>query len=128
MTTGTFIPDDVRRFILTSIPTVPYLEALLLMRGERSQPWDAGALARRLYLSEKNAAGLLEQLQEAQLLEAVGGGHYRYQAASEALDGMVARVAQAYSSHLVEISNLIHSATGKKAQHFADAFLWRKES
>ena len=26
------IPEDLRRFVLTSIPSVPFLEALLLMR------------------------------------------------------------------------------------------------
>lgn len=127
MATGTSIPDDVRRFVLTSIPSVPYLEALLLLRGDPSQTWDAAALARRLYLSEKNAHALLVELHEAQLLVAEGEG-YRYRPAADDLDAMIAQLAQAYSSHLVEITNLIHSATGKKAQHFADAFLWRKDS
>ncbi|GIZ53119.1 hypothetical protein [Noviherbaspirillum aridicola] len=128
MPTGTPIPDDVRRFILTSIPSVPYLEALLLLRAEPAQPWDAATLARRLYLGEKQAAGLLQQLHEAQLLEPAEEGGYRYRPVSDDLDAMVGRVALAYSSRLVEITNLIHSATGKKAQHFADAFLWRKDS
>lgn len=128
MPTGTFIPDDVRRFILTSIPSVPYLEALLLLRAEPSQRWDAAALARRLYLGEKQAAGLLQQLQEGQLLALLEDGSYQYHPVSGELDTMIGQVAAAYSSHLVEITNLIHSATGKKAQHFADAFLWRKDS
>ena len=38
------IPDDVRRFILTSVPSVPYLEAMLLLRGEPQAAWDASAL------------------------------------------------------------------------------------
>lgn len=129
MATGTEIPDDVRRFVLTSIPSVPYLEALLLLRAEPGQAWDSTQLARRLYLSEKNAAALLALLHEAQLLGAAPeAGYYQYQPVSDELDQMVGRVARAYSTNLVEITNLIHSATGKKAQHFADAFIWRKDS
>lgn len=108
---------------------MPYLEALLLLRANAGQSWDVAQLARRLYLSEKNAAALLALLIEARLLKtAEGEGRYQYHAAEAELDLMVERVARAYSSHLVEITNLIHSATGKKAQHFADAFLWRKDS
>ena len=33
------IPEDIRRFVLTSIPSVPFLEALLLMRAAPEQPW-----------------------------------------------------------------------------------------
>ena len=29
----TSVPDEVRRFILTSVPSVPYLEALLLLQN-----------------------------------------------------------------------------------------------
>jgi hypothetical protein len=130
MATGSSIPDDVRRFILTSIPSVPYLEALLLLRADPRQQWDCGQLARRLYLSEKNAAQLLAALHEAQVLgmSADAEANFHYHPATPELDAMIQRVGQAYSGHLVEITNLIHSATGKKAQHFADAFKWRKDT
>ena len=42
------IPEDVRRFVLTSIPSVPFLEALLLMRANPAQGWSRDTLARRL--------------------------------------------------------------------------------
>ena len=45
------LPVDVRRFVLTSIPSVPYLEALLLLRAEPQHAWTAGDLARRLKLA-----------------------------------------------------------------------------
>lgn len=130
MGTGTTIPDDVRRFVLTSIPSVPYLEALLLMRADAERGWNSAQLAQRLYLGERNAAALLAQLHEAHLLQPLDGepGEYRFHPGSDAARDMIARVAGAYSTHLVEVTNLIHSATGKKAQHFADAFIWRKDS
>jgi hypothetical protein len=130
MATGPTIPDDVRRFVLTSIPSVPYLEALLLMRANPQQMWDGAQLAQRLYLTEKHASTLLAQLQDARLLEAISGAstHYRYGPDTEGLRDMITQVAALYSTHLVELTNLIHSATGKKAQQFADAFIWRKDS
>jgi hypothetical protein len=56
------IPEDVRRFILTSITSVPYLEAMLLLRNEPARSWDHGSVAQRLYISEKAAAEPLSDL------------------------------------------------------------------
>jgi hypothetical protein len=38
------------------------------------------------------------------------------------------RLADLYSTHLVEVTHLIHSSLDRKAQQFADAFKWRKDS
>ena len=80
------IPEDLRRFVLTSIPSVPFLEALLLMRADPDRAWRRDTLARRLYVREKTA------------------------------------------EDLVEVTHLIHSSLDRKAQQFADAFKWRKDS
>jgi hypothetical protein len=42
------IPEDLRRFVLTSIPSVPFLEALLLMRADPDHAWRRDTLAQRL--------------------------------------------------------------------------------
>jgi hypothetical protein len=133
MANGTLIADDIRRFILTSIPSVPYLEAMLLLRSDTKLPWDSARLALRLYLSDKAAAALLAELHEAGILQAEepagqSPALYRFAPSSEQLQQMIDRVADAYSRHLVEVTHLIHSKTGKKAQQFADAFKWRKDS
>lgn len=130
MSTGQNIPDDVRRFILTSIPSVPHLEALLLLRNEPSTSWEAKDVARRLYLSDKAADSLLSELHDAGLLHCEGSDtvRYRYGPDVEALCEIIDRLVNIYARHLVEVTNLIHSATSKKAQLFADAFKWRKES
>lgn len=130
MAGGTPIADDIKRFILTSIPSVPYLEALLLLRNETDMPWNSARLAQRLYLSEKAAAALLSGLNDAGAI--VADAHmpdcYRFCPVSDSLRVMIDKVANAYASHLVEVTHLIHSKTGKKAQQFADAFKWRKDS
>jgi hypothetical protein len=41
---------------------------------------------------------------------------------------MLDRLAGIYARNLVDVTNLIHSKTSRKAQQFADAFKWRKDS
>lgn len=123
------VPEDVRRFVLTSVPSVPYLEAMLLLRSEPDKPWHMAHVARRLYMSEKAVEQLLADLCAAQVLVAVNQDppQYRYQPGSDELRDMITRVAEIYARNLVEVTDLIHSETSKKAQQFADAFKWRKD-
>ena len=44
------MPDDLRRFILTSIQSVPFVEAILLFMGQAGLSLDAPTVARRLYV------------------------------------------------------------------------------
>lgn len=121
------LPADVRRFVLTSVPSVPYLEALLLLRADPAQAWDAGQLARRLYVPERTAAELVALLgQSAIAVPAGDAGAVRYDPGAE-LAGLLDRVAQAYAADLVTVTGLIHSRIDRRAQRFADAFRFRKE-
>jgi predicted ArsR family transcriptional regulator len=125
------IPEDLRRFVLTSIPSVPYLEALLLLRAQAQDNWSSAALAERLYVREKAAQALLEDLCKAGVAEAcdqLGAPAYRYQPASANLRAMIDRLAELYARQLVEVTILIHSKLDRKAHQFADAFKWRKDS
>jgi len=125
--TGPELPPDVRRFILASVPSVPYLEAVLLLRAEPTRDWDAAQLARRLYVSERSAAELLAQLRDNGIAEATGqGAAVRYAPAAE-LASLIDEVARAYAADLVTISGLIHSRIDRRARQFADAFRFRKD-
>ena len=117
---------DLRRFILTSIPSVPYLEAVLLLRAEPAREWSAADVARRLYLPETRAAELLQQLASAGVASGAVDA-YRYQPAAAELRDMLDRLAAQYAADLVGVSDLIHSGD-KKARQFADAFRWRKDT
>jgi hypothetical protein len=123
------IPEEVRRFILTSISSVPCLEALLL-RNAPDQLWDSTTVAQRLYISEKAATELLVDLSAAGFIVALESetAFYRYHPSSDELRQMIDQVAETYAKNLVEVTNIIHSKTGKRAQQFADAFKWRKDS
>lgn len=124
------LADDIRRFILTSIVSVPYLEALLLLRNEPEQPWDQARLAQRLYMDEKRASELLALLLQAGILQVAEPTlpSYCYAPATPELRDTIDRLGQAYRTHLVEVTHLIHSTTNRQAQQFADAFKLRKES
>jgi hypothetical protein len=120
------IADDVRRFLLSSIPSVPHLEALLLAQREAHVEWTVQSMARRLYTNERTAREVLEDLAEAGFLvkHTEAPPAYRYGPPSPAQREIVERVAAAYSENLVEMAGLIHA---KAAQLFADAFRLRKE-
>lgn len=120
------VADDVRRFILTSVPSVPYLEALLLLRAERDR-WDPFRLARRLYIGERQALDLLQALAQSQVVQRGEDGGFEYAPATPELARAIDRLAGTYAANLVGVTDLIHSRLDKRAQQFADAFRWRKD-
>jgi hypothetical protein len=121
------VPDEVRRFILTSVPSVPYLEALLLLRSRPQDAWDAPLVARRLYIGEAQALALLHSLGEAAVAAAVGNGLYQYAPQADGLRQVIDALAQTYSADLLGVTELIHSRIDKRALQFADAFRWTKK-
>jgi DNA-binding IclR family transcriptional regulator len=118
------IPEDVRRFILTSLPSIPHLEALLMLRRHPQTMWDVPLLARSLYVAEKAADEVLNDLAQAGFVVRDGSGAYRYAPASPEQAAMVDRVADVYARSLLSVTHLIH---GSAAQSFADAFKLRKD-
>ncbi|WP_313176425.1 hypothetical protein [Massilia sp.] len=124
------IPEDLRRFVLTSIPSVPFLEALLLLRADPAQQWHSDTLAQRLYVRERTAHTLLEDLCRAGMVApcADAPGCYQYRPGSPQLGERIDALAELYARHLVEVTHLIHSSLDRKAQQFADAFKLRKDS
>jgi hypothetical protein len=125
--TAAMIPGDVRRFLLATIPTVPHLEALLLLRGRREE-WPLALLASRLYVDAPNAKALLDDLSEAALVTASAADGYRYAPADADVAATVDSLAALYARQTVAVAELIHSSSDRKAQRFADAFRLRKET
>lgn len=123
------ISDDIRRFILTSVVSVPYLEAMLLLRNDSQRTWDANGVAGRLYISEQRAVELLQQLVASGTIRLIDPDEmaYRYSPVSEELRDLISRLAAIYGKELIAVTQLIHSRPGTQAQHFADAFRFRKD-
>lgn len=126
------IPEDIRRFVLTSIPSVPHLEALLLLRAGEAESWSSARVAQRLYIGEKAADALLVDLCEGGMTAPHdapdGKKSYRYQPSIKFLRATIDSLAELYARQLVDVTHLIHSKLDRKAQQFADAFKWRKDS
>jgi hypothetical protein len=120
------VPDEVRRFILTSVPSVPYAEAVLLLRRHPGRGFGSSDLARALYITEKAAQDLLLLAEQTGVARAGADGH-RYQPLDAALGEAWDRFAACYASDLIGVTQLIHGATQKSAQLFADAFKLRRE-
>jgi hypothetical protein len=121
------IPDAVSRFVLTSIPSVPHLESLLLLWREAGD-WNAERLASRLFIGRAQAQSLLEELCRADLLECDGDPMaYRCRREPDSLLALIADVDAIYRRQLKAITSLIHSNVDRKAARFAQAFSWKKD-
>lgn len=126
--TNITLSDELRRFI-HSIESVPHLEAMLLLHQEPAQVWSEDALAKRLYLSPQNAAKTLLDLCDYGICApSPAGSDFRYAPSSD-LDALIGQLAIYYSSHLIEVTNMIHArnGVGRRAHLFADAFKFKKE-
>ena len=123
------VPDDIRRFVLTSIPSVPYLEAVLLLRDAPERAWTAPEVAARLYIPVRSTTDLLEALCAGGLASRDAGDTpgYRYAPRDASLSQMMDALAACYRENLFGVTALIHDAIQKNAVRFADAFKLRKD-
>ena len=124
------IPEELRRFILTSIPSVPFVEATLIYRDARGAAVSNEFVAKRLYMGEGPAAEVVQQLREAGIVEPAGVDpiSHRFRPDTPELASMLELLAGFYRTHLVDVTDMIHSKTARRAQQFADAFKLRKDS
>jgi hypothetical protein len=126
------LTDDLRRLIF-SIPSIPHLEAILLMRRS-GESWQPAQLAQRLYLSTERTAGILTDLVAARICGVEGDVDpayptYRYAPYTTELDMLAASLARYYSQNLIEVTNMIHASPRRhsRIQEFADAFKWDRK-
>jgi hypothetical protein len=123
------IPADVHDFLLRYIDSIAQLEALLLLHGGSPPEWTIAEVARRLYITEAQTAELLAHLSREALIVSVDAARSRfaYQPGSAELAHAVDRVAETYRTHLVPVTNLVHSKPRTRIRQFADAFRLRKD-
>jgi hypothetical protein len=123
------LTEDLRRLIF-SIPTIPHLEAILLMR-RGGEPWVPQRLAQRLYLPVERTAGILADLAAGQICSVSDGASalYHYAPSTVELDGLVASLERYYGQNLIEVTNMIHASLRRhsRIREFADAFKWDKK-
>lgn len=122
------IESHIERFLLDSIDTVPHLEALLLIFRSPQVAWTVEDLAARIYVNERQAHGILEDLARRTLIARVeqapvhSSTRYQYTAKSEAQTELLEEVARAYRTQLVQVTRFIHSNASGSVRDFARAF------
>ena len=123
------LSEDLILF-LNTIPSIPYLEAILLFRGPPIVNWGREGIASRLYMSQDQARIIIDKLCKANICKAVKGENtYIYAPKDESLATMISRLADYYAQNLVLVTNIIHANASKpsKAQQFADTFKWKSK-
>jgi hypothetical protein len=118
------IPQDLQEFIMRHVDSVAHLEGLLLLRREADRTWSPEELAARLYIRIDEATELLVRLRADGFLS--GGESYGFAPQTAEQWQLVDRLADAYSRHLIPITNMIH-AKPRRIREFSDAFKFRRE-
>lgn len=130
MTTQAVLSSDIRRFVL-SLPSIPYLEAIMLLHQYPGSVWGQQTVAQRLYVPPSLAKCILMDLTTTGICHPVDGhaDQYIYEPEPESLRKLIEDLIAVYAKHLIEITNLIHDNNNKSnsAKLFADAFVWRKK-
>jgi len=122
--------EEVYRFILNQIDSVPQMEALLLVWESRPKKWAESEIAERLYVSTDAVRNIMQELVRRRLLAAdtqQSARQYFYEPKSEDLDGLIEAVAATYRHELVRVSTFIHTKTSSAVRDFAKAFKFTKE-
>ena len=118
------IPADVREFIIDHIDSIAQLEALLLL-VHKNERCTAANVAAQLYIDENQAKAILAGLCNAGLAGCTDE-IYWFNSEPPGQRELVERLAALYSSHLIPVTNLVHSKpAGVRA--FAAAFRLRKD-
>jgi hypothetical protein len=121
-------PAELRAFIAQHIESLAQLEALLRLRKDREQSWDAAALAREIYITEDMAAGIVADLERRGFVQRVPDPPaYRYDPANAEFDRLLDQLATLYQQRRVAVITEIYSNPTKKVQTFADAFRLRRD-
>ncbi len=121
--------NEVFRFIMQEIDSVPQLEALLLFWSSSPAVWSGRELAQRLYVNPDVANKLLADLARKKLIAAIPGaqGAYRYDSGSEEQNQLMGRIDATYRREIVRISTMIHAKPSPAVRDFARAFRFTKE-
>ena len=121
--------DQVLRFIVDEIDSVPELEALLLLWQDRPAAWNVADVARRLYIVPDQAQAVLADLSRKGMLavDPEREDSYGYASRSAERDALMARIEAVYRRQIVRISTLIHSKPSSAVRDFARAFRFTKE-
>lgn len=120
--------EDILRFIVDQIDTVPHLEALLLLWENPSNSWRVEDLTSRIYVSSDAAARILRDLEQRKLVKpSAATVGYVFDFSWDPHGEFMRRVAATYRRHLVQVTTMIHAKASPSVREFARAFEIKKE-
>lgn len=121
--------EEIFRFILNQIDSVPQMEALLLLWESRPKQWSDSEIAKRLYVGADFARNIVQELVRRRVLVTSHQSpkRYWYESKSDDLDRLVEAVAATYRRDLVRVSTFIHTKASSAVRDFAQAFKFTKE-
>jgi hypothetical protein len=124
------MPAELRSFLLR-LPSVPYIEAIVLFHRSPKEVWKKEALATRLYVPKRMALRIITDLCSLGICSRENDDidQVVFRPESESLNNLISSLVDYYAKNLIEVTNLIHGNTNtqEKAQEFANAFIWRKD-
>jgi len=120
------LPEEVRRLIRSSVPSIDALECFLILVRHPERTWTVGDLVtvlRPTAIADQVVAAFLDGLRAHGLVVEREAGHFAYQAASPALATAVQGLLKAYHERPVTLIRTVYAiADSRKIQGFADAF------
>lgn len=121
--------DEVHRFLLNEVDSVPQMEALLLLWESRPRQWPETELAVRLYVTPDALRTILAPLIQRRLVlsHSESAATYSYHSRSADTDRLMEAAASTYRHDLIRITTLIHSKASPALREFARAFRLKKE-
>lgn len=103
---------------------------MLLLHQAPAEVWDEHSIAKRLYVSNQEAAAMLQKIFAAGICRATDDASgFIYSPAFAELSDLINQLAIYYPRNLIEVTNMIHSKTSasSRVQQFADAFKFFKD-
>lgn len=117
--------QEIDRFLLAEIDSIPHLEAVLLIWKSRPSDWSVDDLSHSLYVPLDRARAIAYDLRYRGVV-VDQGDRFCYNPAYRH-DRMIPEVDQAYRRELVRITNLIHSKASPAVRDFARAFRLKRD-
>jgi hypothetical protein len=126
---GPLSREQIDRFLVDEIDSVPQLEALLLMWNRRPKRWYCSEIAKALYISQELAQDVIRHLVQHRLLNRMEAGAdcYELRIDSQEERWLLEGLDFVYRHELVRVSTLIHAKASRAVRDFASAFRFKKE-
>ena len=121
------LSDQLRKFIQANVRTIWALEMLLILcrSGERS--WTVEELDRELRGSVGLVRKVLNNFEQAGLVNRETGEVYRWEPSTGELEGLSRELVSLYATHPFSVIKAITAAQTDRIQALADAFKIKKD-